>query len=62
MNKSRRPVAVRFMLVQPEEAAGTRTDHELALELGEYLRFWVGTVDGEVEHLFISIDKSEPAD
>ena len=62
MNKSRRPVTIRFMLVQPEEAARTWTDSELILAIGEHLRAWVSTIDGEAEHLYISVHKSEPAD
>ena len=51
MKKSRRSVTIRFVLVQPEGVARTWTDSEITRVLGEFLRIWAETVDGQADHL-----------
>lgn len=61
MNKRARPVTARFLLVQTEETADNWTDPEITEALSKFLNIWAGTVDAEVDHLFITVLKSGPA-
>ncbi len=60
MKKRARPVAARFMLVQPDGEARTWSDTEIKRVLEDFLKIWADTVDGEVDRLEITIDGSEP--
>ena len=59
MNKWHRPVTIRFVLVQPEGVARTWADSEITRVLAEFIRIWAETVDGQVDHLLITVLKPD---
>lgn len=59
MDRSGRPIKASFTLVQPEKVARTWADPELTRVLAEFLKIWASTVDGEVDRLDITVDRSE---